>query len=309
MSLPSTLVEAVRYFSDPDVCLKYVAGLVWPNGIPVCPRCTSRANYYLETRRIWKCKTCGKQFSVRTGTVMADSHVSLDKWLVAIWAIANAKNGISSWELHRAIGVTQKTAWFLLHRVRAAMHNRSLSKLRGEVESDETYIGGLAEKMHEYRRKAKIHGRGGVGKTIVLGLLQRHGEVRAEVVPNTKRRTVQERVRKHVEPGSELFTDQLASYQGLVPDFAHQVINHAERYVDGRVHTNGMENFWSLLKRTIRGTYISVEPFHLTRYLDEQAYRFNTRKGTDAERFQRVVSQVTGRRLTYRELTGNEEAA
>ena len=249
MSLPSTLVEAVRYFSDPDVGLNFVAGLVWTNGVPTCPKCSGQATYYLKPRRIWKCKTCSKQFSVRNGTIMEDSHLSLDKWLVAIWAIANAKNGISSWELHRAIGVTQKTAWFLLHRVRVAMRNRSLSKLSGEVEADETYIGGLAENMHEYRRKVKIHGTGGVGKTIVMGLLQRHGEVRTEIVPNTKRPVVQARVRKHVEPGSELFTDQLASYQGLAPDFVHQVINH------------------------------------------------------------QVVSQVTGRRLTYRELTGKEEIA
>jgi transposase-like protein len=307
--LPSTLVEATRYFSDPDVCQKFIAEMVWPNGIPTCPKCSSQASYYLKSRQVWTCKACGKQFSVRNGTIMEGSHIGLDKWLVAMWAIANDKNGISSWELHRAIGVTQKSAWFLLHRIRLVMKSRNVGKLAGKVEADETYVGGLAENMHAYRRKAKIHGTGGVGKTIVMGLLQRHGDVRTEIISSTRRPVVQAKVRKHVEPGSQLFTDQLASYQGLAPDFAHQFINHAERYAEGEVHTNGLENFWSLLKRCIRGTYVSVEPFHLTRYLDEQAYRFNTRKGTDAERFRQVVSQVTGRRLTYRQLTGNEEAA
>jgi transposase-like protein len=309
VSLPTTLVEATRYFSDPDVCQKFIADMVWPNGIPTCPKCGSQANYYLKSRRVWTCKTCGKQFSVRNGTIMEDSHISLDKWLVAMWAICNDKNGISSWELHRAVGITQRSAWFLLHRIRLVMKSRNVGKLTGKIEADESYVGGLAENMHEYRRKAKIRGSGGVGKAIVMGLLQRHGEVRTEIIPDTRRPTVQARVRKHVEPGSDLFTDQLASYQGLAPEFAHQVINHAVAYAEGEVHTNGMENFWSLLKRCIRGTYVSVEPFHLTRYLDEQAYRFNTRKGTDADRFQQVVRQVTGKHLTYRQLTGNEDAA
>lgn len=188
------------------------------------------------------------------------------------------------------------------------MQNGSFLKMRGQVEADETFIGGKARNMHPGKRKAKgAYGRGTVGKTVVLGLLERHGEVRAKVVPNRKGKTLAPEVRANVEPGSELFTDALASYTGLSTEYIHQVIDHAEKYVDGQIHTNGMENFWSLLKRTIKGTYVSVEPFHLFRYLDEQSLRFNNRKMNDAERFVLVMGQIVGRRLTYKALIGSED--
>ncbi len=302
---PKTLLEAVRYFSDLDVAIQHVAATRWPDG-PVCPKCgvLDEKHYYLKSRRVWKCRACKKQFSVKVGTIFEDSPIGLDKWLPAMWIIANAKNGVSSCEVHRAIGVTQKTAWFMMHRIRLAMQSGSIEKLSGHVEADETYIGGKARNMHKDKREQKIQGRGTSGKVAVMGLLERHGKVKTKIVPDTKSRTLQVEVRENVQPGSEVHTDALRSYWGLDSEYVHNVVDHAERYVDGHVHTNGLENFWSLLKRGIGGTYVSVEPFHLFRYLDEQAFRFNEREGADGDRFQKALGTVAGRRLTYNELTG-----
>lgn len=300
---PETLIEAIRYFSDPKVCLDFVVSLRWPNGV-VCPTCGATDVRFLENRQVWECrnKHPRKQFSVKVGTIFEDSPIKLDKWLAAIWLIANAKNGISSYEIHRSIGVTQKTAWFMLQRIRLAMQAGSIEKMSGEVEADETFIGGKARNMHAGKRKAK--GRGAVGKAVVMGLLERHGKAKTSVVPDTKKKTLQKHLRDHVETGSNLYTDALKSYEGLDAEFVHQVIDHAECYAIGHIHTNGMENFWSLLKRMINGTYVSIEPFHLFRYLDEQTFRFNNRAETDGERFNDVVSAVAGKRLQYKELIG-----
>ncbi len=302
---PKTLLEAIRYFSDLDVATRHVAETRWPDG-PVCPACglVDKKHYYLKTRRVWKCRSCKKQFSVKVGTIFEDSPVGLDKWLAAMWMLANAKNGVSSYEIHRSIGVTQKTAWFMLQRIRLAMQQGSFEKLSGEVEADETFIGGKARNMHKKKREEKIAGRGSSGKVAVMGLLERHGEVRTKVVPDTKSRTLQVEVRENVEPGSEIHTDALRSYRGLDSEYIHNVVDHAEKYVDGHVHTNGLENFWSLLKRSLKGTYIAVEPFHLFRYLDEQAFRFNEREGEDKDRFAKTLAAINGRRVTYSELTG-----
>ena len=309
-TLPQTLVEAVRYFSDPDTCLNYLIPLRWPDGI-TCPHCGGKESAFIAGRRIWRCKACKKQFSIKIGTIMEDSPLGLDKWLTAIWLIANAKNGISSWELHRSLGITQKSAWFVLHRIRLAMQNGSLTKLKGEVEVDETFIGGKARNMHADKRAEKIHGRGAAGKAIVIGVLERHGEVRTKVIPNTRKGTVQAEVRANVEAGSLVCTDALKSYEGLDAEYVHEAVDHAVEYVRGNVHTNGLENYWSLLKRCIKGTYVSVEPFHLFRYLDEEAFRYNQRKHcgkkkkTDAERFTELLGSLAGKRLTYDDLTGN----
>lgn len=312
---PETLVQAIRHFADPDTCLNYLTPIRWPNGI-ACPHCGSQEHAFIASRRIWRCKgQCKKQFSIKIGTVMEDSPLGLDKWLIAIWLIANAKNGISSWELHRSLGITQKSAWFLLHRIRLAMQNGSLEKLRGEVEVDETYIGGKARNMHADKRAEKIKGTGFAGKAIVMGVLERGGEVRTKVIKDTKKATVQPEVRKNVEAGSLVCTDALLSYVGLDADFVHEAVDHAEEYVRGNVHTNGLENYWSLLKRSIRGTYVNVEPFHLFRYLDEQAFRYNQRRHsdvdktpkTDAERFAELLGCIGGKRLTYKHLTGNDQ--
>ena len=302
---PRTLIETVKHFADPDVAVEFLAKIRWPKG-PACPHCGSKKVCFLKTRRVFKCTTrpCRKQFSIKVGTIFEDSAVGLAKWLPAVWMIANCKNGISSWELHRALGVTQKTAWFMLHRVRLAMQSRTFEKLSGKVEVDETFIGGKARNMHADKRKEKIHGRGAVGKAIVMGMLERRGKVKATVVKNRKKGTLEAQVGKHVTAGSEVHTDDLASYEDLSEEYIHEVINHAEAYVRGDVHTNGMENFWSLLKRGLKGTYVSVEPFHLFRYLDEQVFRFNARHGVDFDRFLEVLSNIVGRRLTYSEVTG-----
>jgi transposase-like protein len=310
-TFPETLQEAVRYFTDPDVCLMAAVALRWGNGPIACPTCGSTEVSFIATRRLWRCKTkhAQQQFSVKVGTIMEDSPLGLDKWMVGIWLIAAAKNGISSYELHRAIGITQKSAWFMLHRIRLAMQAGSFAKIGGEIEVDETFIGGKARNMHTAKRKRVITGTGGSGKVAVQGLLQRHSKgghstVRVGVVGDRRKATLQGTVHDNVRKGATVYTDELLSYDGLNADYVHNVINHAEAYVEGNVHTNGMENFWSLLKRTLNGTYVSVEPFHLFRYLDEQAFRFNNRKMTDSERFTAVASAVAGKRLTYKALIG-----
>lgn len=313
---PRTLTEAIRYFADEDRCIEYVASRRWPTGDVRCPYCDSGAVIYLKNQRRWKCGTDHprRQFSVKVGTIFEDSPLSLTKWLPAVWLVTNCKNGVSSLELHRALKVTQKTAWFMLHRIRFAMQRGSLMMMGGSgpVEADETFIGGLARNMHKADRKRKIKGTGGSGKQIVMGLLDRDTrKVHIQHVPSTKAESLQTIIKKHVAPGSELHTDEWVGYNGIEKDYLHKVINHAEEYVRGNVHTNGIENFWSLLKRGLKGTYISVEPFHLFRYLDEQAFRYNERKHEDGDggRFDEVLGSVAGRRLTYKELTGKVESA
>lgn len=310
---PETLLEAVEHFADPDVALDFVAKLRWPDG-PECPQCEAKDPSFLKSRRLWKCRACKKQFSVKVGTIFEDSPISLSKWLPAMWLLANCKNGISSYELARALGVTQKTAWFMLHRIRLAMQAQSFGSMGGEVEIDETFIGDKARNMHKSKRERVITGTGGMGKVAVMGLLERHGtdatakhsRVRTRVIANTRRKTLHAEVQKHVEPGSQVFTDALYSYKGLAGEYVHNVIDHAESYAAGNVHTNGLENFWSLLKRGIKGTYVSVEPFHLFRYLDEQCFRFNSRKDSDRGRFIHAVASILNKRLTYKALTGAE---
>jgi transposase-like protein len=302
---PTTLQEAVLYFADADNCRDYIVAMRWPSGI-TCPTCGAKTISYLKSVNRFQCsKTHPKrQFTVKTGTIFEDSPLGLDKWLMAMWLVTNCKNGISSYELHRSIGVCQKTAWFMNHRIRLAMQKGSLDKIGDDVEIDETYIGGKARNMHEEVRARKITGTGGKDKAVVFGMLERGGEVRLKHVDRPKKKTLEAIIDQTVMPGSRVYTDALKSYDGLSEWYRHQVIDHSVAYVEGLVHTNGMENFWSLLKRTIGGTYVSVEPFHLHRYLDEQAFRFNERKGTDGTRFKSVASQVSGRRLTYKELTG-----
>jgi transposase-like protein len=299
---PRNLLEAVRYFSDLDICTEFVAKLRWPNG-PYCPECGCTEYSYLTTRRLWKCKACQKQYSVKLGTIFEDSPLGLDKWLPAIWLVANTKNGISSHELGRSLGITQKSAWFVLHRVRLAMQTESFL-LSGEVEADETFIGGKGRNKLPSEKKGKPRGGPG-GKTPVFGVKERGGKVHAEVVPNVKADTLKPKLVQAVEQGSAVYTDQSPAYRGLEGfGFDHATVNHAERYVDGRVHTNGLENFWALLKRGLNGTYVSVDPEHLFRYVDERVFAFNLRDRTDYGRFEAVLGAVNGRRLTYAEVTG-----
>lgn len=310
MKTPQTLTEAVRYFGDLDRATETAARLRWPEGV-TCPHCGSKEVTYMASRRLWVCK--GKhpkrQFSVKVGTVMEEGRLPLDKWLIAFWLEANSKNSISSYELARHLGTTQKTAWFMQQRIRLALQNGSLEKMKGTVEVDETYIGGVARNMHYAKRKAKVTGRGpiGAGKAAVMGLLDKHTrEVRTAVIDNTDGLTMKPIVRRHVEPGAELHTDKHGGYFGLSREYVHKVIDHAEAYVKDNVTTNGLENFWSLFKRCIKGTHVSVEPFHLFRYVDAEAFRFNNRKTNDGGRFEAAMGGVSGKRLTYNHLTGKD---
>ncbi len=305
---PTSLIEAAHYFADVDVAHEFMVKMRWPHGV-TCPLCGSDKVKFTKTngekpRRLWNCHGCKKQFTAKVGTIFEDSPLGFDKWLPAIWMAVNCKNGISSCELARALHVTQKSAWFMAHRIRYALQCGSFEKLVGEIEADETFIGGLSKNMHKSKRK-KL-GTGSVGKTPVMGLLQREGRVVAKVVPDVQKETLHAEIHKHVEPGSNVFTDKWVAYRGLNRNFRHKTIDHARAYVRGRVHTNSIENFWSLLKRSLKGTYVHVNPEHLSRYVDEQAYRFNEREGNDADRFTRATQSVTGRRLTYRQLTGKQ---
>jgi transposase-like protein len=314
MDSPKTLQEAILYFADYENCRQFLIELRWPDGKVVCPRCGSEKVTYLVGARIYKCygKHEKAKFSLKVGTIFEDSALGLEKWLPAMWLVVNAKNGISSMEISRSLGITQKSAWHMAHRIRFALHEGSFdSMLSGEVEADETYIGGKARNMHAGKRARRITATGGKDKVAVLGLLERGGKVRTAVIPNVRRGSLQGNVRKHVQAGSALYTDSLMSYRGLDGDFVHQVVDHAVEYVNGRTHTNGLENYWSLLKRGISGTYVSVEPFHLFRYLDEQSYRYNNRATkdnplTDADRFTLACTQVVGKRLTWNSLTGKQ---
>src|SRR5271165_6071321 len=304
---PKTLREAIVFFADQQNCLDYLISkrTEWKDGV-ICPRCGSRSVSFLKNQMRWQCSARHpqRQFSIKVGTIMEDSPIGLDKWLPAMWLLQNCKNGVSSCEMARALGVTQKTAWFLFHRIRLAQQGKKGGKLSGEVEMDETFIGGKSRNMHKSKRERVITGTGGKDKTVVMGMMERGGNVRAFVVDNRRKRELQQQIRQHVEAGAAIFSDELKSYDGLSAEYQHAVINHAVEYVKGNIHTNGMENFWSLLKRGLHGPYVSVEPFHLFRYIDEQAFRFNNRKMTDAQRFDVGVREIVGKRLTYAELTG-----
>jgi transposase-like protein len=309
MNLPKTLQDAIVFFSDDMICINFVAALRWKGEEPVCPNCGGQDHSFLQTRKIWKCKNkeCRKQFSVKYNTIFEDSPLGLDKWLTAIWMIANCKNGVSSYEIHRAIGITQKSAWFMLHRIRLAMAAGSFEKLSGEVEADETYVGGLGINMHAKKKKEIGLKFGGKShKTAVMGMVERKGRVRAKVIARADAPTMLEQIAENIEPGSTVHTDAHGGYRYMSDEYIHEVVNHLHEYVRGNVHTNTIENFWSLLKRTIKGTYVSVAPEHLPAYVEEQSFRYNGRKGKDLDRFLLLIESISGKRLTYAELIGYE---
>ena len=320
MKGPQTLQDAIKFFADYENCRQFMIAVRWADGRVRCPYCESQKVTYLEKARLYRCyeKHPKQKFSLKIGTVFEDSPIPLEKWLPATWLLASCRNGISSYEIHRALGVTQKSAWFMMHRIRLAMQTGSFQKFGGgensEVEVDEAYIGGKMKNMH-MRKRIKLTKEGNdpnASKTIVMGFLDREQrKVRTTIVPNTSRATLQAQVLKHVAEDSNIYTDEAGAYRTLgQKNYVHEIVNHTKEYVRGRVHTNGLENFWSLLKRGLNGTYVAVEPFHLSRYLDEQMFRYNNRKDengrklTDAERFGLVLSQVVGKRLTFAEVTG-----
>lgn len=310
---PETLLEAVRYFSDLAVCNAYMKKIKWPDGKVTCPKCQGQRIGEITTRSMLRCKDCRKQFSYKVDTIFEDSPLGLDKWFVAVWCIANAKNGISSHELHRALGVTQKSAWFMLHRIRLAMESGDFSKFDGPAEADTSYIGGKSANMHWKERQKKITGRGTVGKTAVHGVLQRGdankpSQVVANVIDSETQESLMREVRRRVRYSGTVYTDAANAYGDLALTHIHKSVDHSVRYVMDQVHTNGLENFWSLLKRGLNGTYVAVSPFHLCRYVAEQVYRFNQRRASDRGRFLLALRQVVGRRLTYRALTAQDDA-
>jgi transposase-like protein len=322
MDSPQTLQQAIQFFADYENCRSFMVAVRWPDGKVRCPHCDSEKVGYLEKARLYRCYADHpkQKFSLKVGTIFEDSPIGLDKWLPAVWLLVTCKNGISSYEIHRALGVTQKTAWFMLHRIRLAMQCGSFAKFGsggGHVEVDETYIGGKARFMHKNKRAkmtAPGMAKGAANKAIVAGFFERGTrKVRTQVIPDRDKSTFHAMVKENVEFGSYLSTDDCHSYWGLDKEYIHQIVDHAERYVDGQIHTNSLENFWSLLKRGLKGTYVAVEPYHLFRYLDEQTFRFNNRATkenplNDADRFTLAMSQIVGKRLTYAEVTGKVNA-
>jgi transposase-like protein len=309
MSYPTTLVEAVKYFSDEQVCIDEVAEMRWPDGQKFCIGCGEVDNLiWLANQKRFKCRGCKKQFSVKVGTIFHDSPLGLDKWMVAMWMLANCRNGVSSYEIARTIGITQKSAWHMMHRIREVMTDKSSDKLGGNgvpVEIDETFVGAKVKNIHKSKRIKGLSYAAGGGKTIVMGMLERGGKVRAGVITDRKANTMRPALHGNVEEGAHIITDEHSSYPFISAPYVHEVINHIEGYVRDHVHTNGIENFWSCLKRGLNGTYIAVEPIHLDRYVSEQVFRFNLRhKHTDAGRFKAVLKDIVGRQLTYAELTG-----
>jgi transposase-like protein len=308
MEAPKTLLQAIQYFSDRENCRQFMIAGRWADGIVRCPLCGSDKVVYMEKSGLYNCRTKHprQKFSLKVGTVFEDSPIGLDKWLPAMWLLSNSKNGISSYELSRSLGVTQKSAWFMLHRIRLAMKEESKLTMGGRwhnpVEVDETFIGGKAKNKHFSKRKQLEP------KTIVMGMLDRETrQIRAKVIPDVTRTTLQNEILNNIGFNAHVYTDGNTGYDRLseFKNFTHKTVNHINEYVNGRVHTQGIENFWSLLKRGLNGTYVAVEPFHMDAYVDEQVFRFNTRhKHNDATRFQKVLSQVAGKRLTYKEVTG-----
>ena len=327
MDAPKTLQDAIVYFSDRDRAFQFALNYRWPNGLVSCPRCDSEKHAFIKTRRIWECYGCKKQFSLKVGTIFEDSPIALDKWMMVVWMLTNCKNGVSSYEIARSVGVTQKTAWFMLHRVRKAMETSAYDGPLGggstPVEVDESFVGGEPKNWHKSKRekhrkevrteRVREYQNRFTHKTAVVGMLDRESrQIRAKVVPNVKRETLQNHILSTIKPGTHVYTDQAVAYNSLQDGYIHKTVNHAMEYVRGNVHTNGLENFWSLLKRSLRGTYVAVEPFHLDGYVTEQVWRYNARATkdnplTDADRFVMLMTQVSGKRLTYAKLTGKGE--
>lgn len=305
-NMPSTMIEAVRQFADPEKAHDFFVALRWPNGV-ACPRpgCGNADVAYMAKYHRWYCGECKQSFTAKVGTIFEDSPIGFDKWLPAFWLLASNRNGISSHELGRALKVTQRTAWFMLQRIRLAMADESFEKLGGPgqiVEADETYIGGKwkskAKKVRHSRMYPRDH------QTAVFGMVERKGRVRAWAVPEVSHKTLLPKLRASISEDATVYTDAHHLYRHINEYFLeHSSVNHSiEEYVRGNVHTNNIECFWSVLKRTIGGTYTHVNPRHLDRYLAEQVFRFDERENTDGPRFAKAAKGADGKRLTYKAL-------
>lgn len=296
------LAELTAHFPDDSACREYLELMRW-NGSPVCPHCGNDTAYKFKNGTYYKCKNCAKKFTVTVGTIFEDTKIGLRKWFIAIYIFTSHKKGISSVQLAKDLGITQKSAWHLLHRIRFAFGVAEPETLIDTVEVDETCIGGKAKNMHKSKRAKKVTGRGASGKTAVIGLVERNGRVYAKPVTNTDADTLQGVVKERVATGAQVITDEFRSYRGLEQDFTHKTVAHgAGQYVAaGNVHTNTIEGYWGLLKRGIFGIYHQVSSKHLHRYCSEFGFRYNTRKGGEIARFDGVLMQCDGR-LMYKTL-------
>jgi hypothetical protein len=297
MKYPETLIEAVCYFSNPDVCIEHVAALRWPNGV-VCPTCGRVDVSYLKSQKRWQCKSQHpkRQFSVKVGTIFEDSPLGLDKWLPAIWMIVNAKNGVSSYEIARALGVTQKTAWFMDHRIRVTMEYGSFDKkLDSPVEADETYVGGKTRE-----EKGRFN-----NKTAIVGVVEKKkhiGQIRAFATKQADATNTMPFLKENLTEGAILHTDESTIYSRARRTFIHESVNHSEKeYARGAISTTTIDGFWNLFKRSYKGTYTHLSPTHLDRYVKEHTYRYNTRMLSDGQRFTEWFANCN-RRLMYRAL-------
>lgn len=297
------LTQLLDYFKDNDRCKSYLEKQRWGTHV-ACPHCGSLKVY--RTNRGFKCgeQLCYKKFSVTVGTIFENSKIALRTWFAAMYLISSHKKGISSLQLHRDLGITQKTAWFILHRIREALREKNSPLLADVVEVDETFVGGKNKNRHYHKKVENSQGRSVKDKTPVVGVMQRGGKAVTAVVPDTKADTLHPIIVNAVKQGSIVITDEWRSYQGLDGMYAHVVVNHTDgEYTRGAFHNNTIEGFWSLLKRGLYGIYHQVSPKHLTRYCDEFTYRYNNRKMADIERFNLTLQRVNGR-LKYHDLIG-----
>jgi transposase-like protein len=301
----TNLIELLTYFKDEKVCARYLEKLRWEKKNYTCPYdgCHHDKVFKYSNGKVYKCSKCQRQFSIRVGTIFEGSKISLKKWFAAIYLVTSHKKGISSAQLAKDVGVTQKTAWFMLHRIRKALGlHQSGDKLDGICEADETYIGGLEKNKHLKNKVKGTQGRSTKTKIIVAGVLERGGELRAKKLEATNVKTLGKYVTDNVKEGSRINTDEWLGYKNLHKIFDHRVVNHkSHQYVDGDVHTNTLEGFWAMLKRGIRGVYHNMSARHIQNYIDEFVFRYNTRGKSEYHRFNMVLSK-SNVRLTYSDL-------
>lgn len=297
------LKQMIEKFSDENVCRTYLENMRW-TGVPTCPKCNCKESYKLGDGKTYKCKNkeCYKKYTVTVGTVFENTNIPLSTWFAAVYLSASHKKGISSLQLSRDLGITQKTAWFMLHRIRKAFTTNAPFMLQDVVEADETFVGGKNKNRHANKKVEQSQGRSYKDKTPVLGLLQRGGGVKTFVVPNTKAETLKPIIQEMVKEGSILISDEWDSYNSISDEYNHVVVNHSQgEYVRGAFDTNSIEGFWSLLRRGIYGIYHQVSRKHLHRYCEEFSYRYNSRKMLDADRFALSLIKIDGR-LKYADL-------